>query len=1378
MLKKLETLDPLVKLTNHQDKVVKIEIYVDAKQRCAIFDTFPDKSLDWREEAPHFILLNALANYQGEQLTHEKPLDAEAPYLIPDKADTLTALVKDLCHATAPLYALVNNPYLDNPTHPSYKDWLEYKSTQLATISEPSLKIQFLINQLETYKEIVCEKLQENSPHGTLGAFKTYHEQKIDHFIAQLEKLAKRVPTQDELETVFNHQDRMSLLDSLGGFLRSQAHTLTRSALTELDVISEAPIHQLFSFSAHPLRKHLATAKSSVEKQRASHAIRFINTRTPIPTGQLDVIKGDSTSDEKAWMDIMPYIKSLDSDEGLEDVDRILCVYANGLDQPLKKPRSLFYKMMMGEYGALGILGAIPLGLISLSLFAVSVSVAMAVDLFLFLLQAMLFLPMIPLLLLAAAIDISIQSVSLITEAAETNFSLLSMIVNNPLFPPKWLNQIFRDFSLVRKVKQFFLNTYSEYLPPGISEFSVEDGTSTTPYSKTALLNQIKKNQAEGVVNLVGTNIFSLATVAAFLHDQIKYAAYSMREIRKVLGVALDSFYHFITWSEGDFQQKQRKELIDTLKQMVDQHHEEEVAKLDDYLSSIKTSATSPDPSQTIQDKKLGSKLIREKNPLYFEDFPNQQNLKVDITSDASISLLKSDRYIPVNPYRWPPLTPWAARQYNTPIDFFSDIINEGLLSQLIDPTFEQNPGLAVPTFALSIICSSALVFPSMDTLLPQNFIKALQFLPQYLAKAFMGKTLTPGVSNIITNLFSVFLQWKLSYFGTEACIAFARGDMKTWIKKVFEKPEELTFGSVVFIAMGYGAGLVPLLPTTIPILDQHYDNPFLNAITTYGGDIYTFLTSSINAIIEESDEVTREASWAGALEQGFIGIKSAFLAYSLLSGDHHPSIKRVTLNVEQLYEDFQSVQTLYLNSTTPTEKERLISTVLEKHGITNHQSEIAGSLRSKLEAFVDLPKAKSKIKSQENSSYDTEVTCEIYSQEEDTLNEARENIEQLLKLILDIESLGIPINQHLDLKIKTNNIDYRSKADAEKIYDALYFAIETYNQCARNAGRYHQQIQADGHNLLHAFYNKHCYAGNNGLHKFIFGILLFPLTWLWRGAKYLIGTPSMRQQVKKSFSKDFAMVFQLLTDIGAPMLRSLIKAFLYTFRMLLGLPLIFPFIVTCIFLLPAIGFSLLFMPVIFLQALYRGIYANDARVFSQTIKTYWNKMSEGFSTIWRSLMCHPWVNQYIAFIAKVGTPIHAGGTGSPHRLNLIKTTGLGVVYEYFAREADTSSDNLQVTLVDLMHNLDKYKNSIQPSNETLKNYATETQEDRLPEWNTGVLERLAHVADVNPTFKNSSEYQGIFAELYSFEKLHQMLSPHQPASPLPSSTLVSEGLG
>jgi|GEM_PF-4662301 len=57
-----------------------------------------------------------------------------------------------------------------------------------------------------------------------------------------------------------------------------------------------------------------------------------------------------------------------------------------------------------------------------------------------------------------------------------------------------------------------------------------------------------------------------------------------------------------------------------------------------------------------LQAAKLGAEFTRDLNyfdsekpkeySLYFEDFPNQNNLKIDVKSDASVRNLKSDRYI------------------------------------------------------------------------------------------------------------------------------------------------------------------------------------------------------------------------------------------------------------------------------------------------------------------------------------------------------------------------------------------------------------------------------------------------------------------------------------------------------------------------------------------------------------------------------------------------------------------------------------------------------------------------------------------------------------------------------------------------------------
>lgn len=139
-----------VKLTkDSEERVIKVEIYVDELQRRQIFDYFPDKTLNWKESASHFLILKNLASYQNKKLTDKHIGYSQKNKInlkkspLPLNPDSLADLVKQLCHITAPLYSLVNNSYLDSFTHPLYSKWMAFRKEK-STLNDVHLKIAFL----------------------------------------------------------------------------------------------------------------------------------------------------------------------------------------------------------------------------------------------------------------------------------------------------------------------------------------------------------------------------------------------------------------------------------------------------------------------------------------------------------------------------------------------------------------------------------------------------------------------------------------------------------------------------------------------------------------------------------------------------------------------------------------------------------------------------------------------------------------------------------------------------------------------------------------------------------------------------------------------------------------------------------------------------------------------------------------------------------------------------------------------------------------------------------------------------------------------------------------------------------------------------------
>jgi hypothetical protein len=1254
-----------VRLTpNDEGKVIKIELLVNAQERQKILNHFPDKSLDWKESAAHLLLLKSMAAYEEQKLTSFQPLLKKEQSLA---ANELAQIIKKLCHAAAPLYALVNAPFVDSPFHPLYQEFQIFKKEHP---KDSNLVLSFLQHQLDIYQAKVMNIFGDAPLE--LMTLKDLHLANLSEFNHQLEKFSNSVFTQEQLQKLLSHQDQMDRLaiGSLGEFLRQEALLIATYGIASIDEITQERFNQLFAFSAHPLRKELVKAKSALEKQCSTHAVRYINTSSPIPLGQYEVLKGEpeDAGKEKKWMDIMPYVPcrtllgvGVNGAEGLDQVDKILCIYGD-----MQKPDETFkknlpplyqipYNMITGTYGAWGVLAAVIFGLPAAILYGavllVGIVAAMIIDLAVFAIQGFILLSTSPLLLIGILLDCILQIPSFFTKRAEIPFSLLAEMMKWEI-PPKELKEIFRDFSMVRIFKQQLLKLHCYY----------ETTDKAFAANKSTILDLVKHKQAEGVFNQVATKFFSFSLIAGFLYQKMKQLFYAIREIRKVIILIGKKLLHL---PSGDMKKVHREEC-------------------NDLITALK--------KQTWE------------------------CLQKDI--QAIIEKTKKERHA-AGPH-WIPLTPWKPRQYENLVDFISDI-SLALTHQVVDPAFENNPGLATPAFVASMLCSSTVLFPSIATIIPEQILGGFKAVPITLAKAFMGKELEEGISHFAINIISGFLQWKLMYFGIEGLHALSQGDIE-WLKKLFENPEEITLGAMVFIALGYSAGLIPPIPLDLSVFNQNMpNNPFLKALVDYFETLYKGLVTAINAVTIESSEVSAHAIvGTNAVELAFIGLKTAMLAYALISGSH-------TTPTSDLQSLCKELNTLFADQNmTKEEKIKVIQDILQKHHILDSEIQTDITLSQFLENIISNA-------SMMPAKIDTEATDQTKkTTEEQAFTDADLKLRNLLFFINQMEVLGRPLYLGSD----DEGIGYQSKVDAELVYDELYFAIEDYNQSARKLGLFHAQI--DGRDLLHQFYNKHCYAGSSGWHKLIFGILLFPITWLWRGFKYLIGTPSMQHQVKKSFCKDFAMFFQLIPDLVAPMLRSFLKATLYAIRMFLGV-FILPLLI--IAGLAMLTHSLLKGIALPFFAIYAGIRALVKKEeFTTQMTMYFSGLSAVNQAIWKFFMSNSFVNGYMKLIALIGSTT---GTGSLHRLHLLKATGLATLYQHLAKEADTNSNDLQQLVYQLLTELNITKKATQQVPESFKTILIDLLKyDQNPtqSWKIKSPEREGQLADLTKAIFASAE--------------------------------------
>ena len=1262
--------EPDVRLTiNEENRVVKAEIKVDSLKRYKILNSFPDKMLDWKETAPHVLLLKSLASFQEYTLTAEEKIDTDKKF----NARQLAQDLKNLCHFTAPLYSLVNHSSLDSPQHPAHFSFRNFKEQSLEKVKnydDTRLKIAFLKDQLEKYKANVDSFLENDKKCEGIKHFKSYHLKKTEKFIAQLKEFEEKGLSKDQLQKLFSNQTQRDheSIPALGEFLRSQARVLTADALNAIDEISGARIDQLFSFRAHPLRKELIKAKSYLEKQSSTYAIRYMNTGAPLPAGQHSLLENcidGEAAYTKRWMNLTPYVSSMSSAEDLNTLDKILSVYmmdkniqsssdttvskevgfsSTSISKKilLKKEHSKPYKMLNGDYGALGILAIIFLGLPAIVMIGISIltiaCLAMVIDIIPFLIRAALLIACSPVLLVAVVVDFILQIPSFFSIEFEMDFSLLLILSNKKAWTDA-INQFCRKISCVRLFKQFLLNQHKYYFsiePSHEATLSYSEKSETEEsfqefpnppskasknlsHSKEEILDRIKYNQAEGLLNTVATKIFSFYKVAEFLYKKIKQLVYAARELRKVIGLSWEIFKHFFQGKAKRIQKKQRKAIVVAISKKIGQRYEEIRQSFIEALEKI-----------------------------------HSERATTEVTTSKGL----------ISNIQWPPLAPWYSKKSENPIDFFSEI---GILAiGTVDDAFQENPAISTVMFAASMGCFGALLFPSLASIIPAQFVQGLQIVPQYIAKAFMGKALEPGLSTVLTNIFAGFLQWQLLTYGSIGVLDTLHGDWK-WIVKIFEHPEEITFGAAAFIGLGYAIGLIPNLPINPSILSNTYDNSFINAVTKYLNTISNTFCGLINVIAAESREVvTYGILGANSLELAFIGLKTSLLLSTLATGSQEVSIQPIQLDAEKLLKEGQAFSAKF-KLASAEQKIKIIADLLKQYGINDTHSKLAENISQSF-SNLDINITQDGLEFEKNKS---EKLLKKPLSIQENFARKREKVYQLLRLVEDLETLQLPIDDLKEASISQAS-GYQSKARAELMYDQLFFALKDYNQSARSLGLFHEQI--NGKEVLHAFYNKHCYAGSNGWHKILFGILLFPMTWIWRGLKYLIGTPSMRHQVKKSFCKDFSMLFQLIPDVIAPMLRSLLKAILYSVRMFLGTPLLPLILLTCgVILVVSIIALLGVMPKI-IHAFINGIRAHHAKAFSETMKNYFVLIKQITDKIWDTLLCNFVVNGFLKGLSLIGG--HTG-TGSPHRLNILKKIGAASLYQRLTSVADASYEHL-----------------------------------------------------------------------------------------------------
>lgn len=1233
-----------IQLTRDADgKVIQVAIAVNKKEEREILDNFQDKQTNWKEAAPHYILLQAVAGY------HKTKRTELAEDLKEERSDQLAGLVRDLSRATAPLYSLVNHPDLDAPNHPDHEAWEVFKAEAeqakdgeekkeegtAQPANQDALKIKFLQSRLTAYDKQVKDLIStynptKNSPIANLLSYHTEQFEKLERHL----KIISENATHDTVRKLFSNQaeswdhDSVFTLDgkeknfpSLGSFLRDQAHQLGSKSIAALDEF-QPRFDQLFSSTAHPLRKKLVKAKSDLSKQLTTYAARYLNKDSPIPPGQLAALKKlskeDQASTEKRWLDITPYVKQKemlgkgpDGSEGLDDIDQLICFYTDS-ECLLTKPKTRWARVFSGEDGG----GTLFLALLGV-LFGTIPFVA-------FTLVALLFAMIADLVLFAIRCVPIVFSLILVVPATLCDFffrtSLLKKL-SQVQFVGDGYDKRFRELSRVRKIKQILLNRYNAYtverkkMDESLLDETTDSDIGLSRYHpshkrqedqqnnafddalRNSALVEIKKNQAEGLFDVVGKNLCSVSVIAGFMHGMVKGIHHALYEIGDAIYLTCQRIA--ACFKPGTSRSQVRKEQREAVFQRIRQPKIDELKALAEKLREI---------------RQVG--MARRKS-----DFP--------------------DTYCT-------PITGWRKKTYSTPMDFASDVAL-ALPYLLVNPGFEENPGIATPAFAAAIVSLSALTLPVSDD---YGILKTFRAIPEYLAKTFMGKTLEGAYD--INNALAVFLEWKLAYFGVEGASALYHGDFE-FVRTMLENPEEITLGSVSFLAMGYAIGLIPDLPH---LHLGHHDNVFLNAAQRYAEAVVNTGVGFINWVSEESRQAMHEAVMGpNTLELSFIGLKAALLMHTLISGAHKHAINTLEIDAEQLAKDFQTAGTQLFGEGIPTaQKEETVRKIFEQHGIAVEGSpvaeELVGVVMKKLQGMREA---------------DGRPEALLADTTQTDFTGARDHLKQRLQTVHLMEFFDSGV------KREKSDTEYLSKTDAALMYDELFFAFEDYNALAP------QDQKIDASVFLKHFYNKHCYEGSSGIKKLLSLTLFLPITLLWRGFKWLVGTPSMRHQVTKSNQKDKAMLFQLIADT-APLFRSLLKAMLYMFRMAVGA------IVVITPLVIAVALSAVIVAVatsLFVPFAIVALLLGNARRYVSAISVYCKFVRDAVSTVWSGCLDNRVVNGWMRFISK-----YLGGIWSPHRSDAFGATGVKQWYAEKANVADTNTTELNSSLASVLRQL------------------------------------------------------------------------------------------
>ncbi len=487
----------------------------------------------------------------------------------------------------------------------------------------------------------------------------------------------------------------------------------------------------------------------------------------------------------------------------------------------------------------------------------------------------------------------------------------------------------------------------------------------------------------------------------------------------------------------------------------------------------------------------------------------------------------------------WNPGVPWVPNQFSSILDVPGEILS-GVADQFIEKMFRHNPGSSTLSFLLSMASFGVLMAPITSE---HAKIAWMGSFADLLSKHFTGKAVSEGS---LTKLLSVFLQWKILVLTTEIGTELSHGNFE-FLRAIFKNLDQTALILVALTSLGSSLEVFEYypLPTDFhPHLVDPSTHPWLNQYIQTSVDVCTFIPHLINTLGEEAASCSQGTIPLRYLEELILGVKVALIAESALASPKRSKmldIAKVTdalnTNLSAFHEELkrmkekgkQAIAITELLALQQIHKPRDPAAQAEYENLINllvlglHQE----NLQKRLASLSDRVHPIATQRSLPLSEYKSDIET------------ASQKLKATLNLVNEMECFG--------------SSGFKDKEDGWYFSDYLSDRFDEYISELDKLGRPTQEEHYLKKRYLASFDNKYCDNSVIGIIKFFSIVPFYPVTILWRGIKYACsGSPSIKNGVIKSFSKDMAMLIQLPIDLLRP-IRALARAISYTLRLVLG---------------------------------------------------------------------------------------------------------------------------------------------------------------------------------------------------------------------------------